>query len=619
MAPATEDHPNQHQHARADLPIGAYAIIGDQHTVALVGTNGSIDWLCLPRFDSGSCFSALLGDEARSRWSITPTSEYSVSRRYRTNSNVLETTFSTAHGELRITDLMPVGDRRADVIRRIEGLRGRVRISHDLVIRFDYGRIKPWVHREYRGAEEFIVAIAGPDKLVLSGPRLPRAVDGHHQDEFEVAAGETLDFVLTWVPSHRETPPALDIDARVESTVSGQRAWLANSIQDGQFGPHVDRSLLTLLALTHEDTGGIVAAPTTSLPEEIGGVRNWDYRYSWLRDAALTVEAMIDGGTPERAQPWRHWLLRAVAGDPEDLQIMYAVDGGRHLPEVELPHLAGYAGSRPVRIGNAAVDQRQGDVVGEVICALAAARDLGLSETRDSWALQCALVNGLRNTWNLPDHGIWEIRGPQRDFTHSRLMMWAAFDRMISGIELHGLDGPLEEWRQLRDEIRAEILTRGFDAERNTFTQHYDTSEVDASLLLVGILGFLPGDDDRVLGTIAAIESDLMRDGLLLRYRTETGVDGIAGDEHPFLACSFWLVSAYALAGRHADATALMTRLVGLSNDLGLFSEEYDAENAEMVGNFPQAFTHLTLVQAARNLRAAERAAERAGHGAVRS
>ncbi|MCX6397749.1 MAG: glycoside hydrolase family 15 protein [Propionibacteriales bacterium] len=598
MAPGTDDTTP----AYTALPIADYAIIGDQHTVALVGSNGSIDWLCFPRFDSPSCFSALLGDPDGSRWALTPVGEYQTSRRYRTNTNVLETSFTTPAGEVRITDLMPAGDRRADVVRRIEGVSGTVTLDHDLVIRFDYGRIKPWVHRDLAAGQQVIVAVAGPDKLVLAGPRLPYATDGHHHDQLEIAAGEVLDLTLTWVPSHRDIPPRVDVDDRIEATVSAQRAWLARTPQDGPYAEHVNRSLLTLLALTHEDTGGIVAAPTTSLPEDPGGVRNWDYRYSWLRDAALTVEAMITHGETERALPWRNWLLRAVAGDAEDLQIVYAVDGSRHLVESELDHLAGYAASRPVRIGNAAVDQRQGDVVGEVLCALASARDGGLPETRDSWSLQRTLVKGLMTTWNLPDHGIWEIRGPQRDFTHSRVMMWAAFDRMISGVERHGLDGPVESWRRVRDEIRHEILDRGFDTGRNTFTQHYDTTEVDASLLLIGLVGFLPGDDPRVLGTIAAVEADLLRDGLVLRYRTETGVDGIAGDEHPFLPCSFWLVAARAAAGRQPEAVALMDRLVGLSNDLGLFSEEYDPERGQLVGNFPQAFTHLALVQAVRRL-----------------
>lgn len=584
------------------LPIEQYALIGDQHTVALVGSNGSLDWLCLPRFDSASCFSALLGDPDRSRWVLRPEGTSAVNRRYQGGTNILETTFTTATGVVRVTDLMPTQDRRADVVRRIEGMSGTVTMLHELVIRFDYGRIRPWVHRVDAPDGNVIVAVAGPDKLIVAGPRLPRAVDGRHEDRFEVATGDVLDFTLTWVPSHRDVPPAIDVDAVMASTAESQRAWLAPDRIHGEFGPAVDRSMLTLLALTHEDTGGIVAAPTTSLPEDFGGVRNWDYRYSWLRDAALTVEAMIGDDQPERARPWRDWLLRAIAGDPEDLQIMYTVDGSRHLPETELDHLAGYARSRPVRIGNGAVDQRQGDVVGEVLAALSAARDLGLAETTDSWSLQRTLVNGLVDTWHLPDHGIWEIRGPQRNFTHSRVMMWTAFDRMVRGVEEHGLKGPVERWREVRDEIRAHVEEHCFDADRGTFTQHDDTTDVDASLLLLSQVGFLAGDDPRMLGTIRAVEEDLLRDGLLLRYRTATGVDGLPGDEHPFLACSFWLVGAYARAGRVDDARELMTRLVGLGNDVGLFSEEYDAGNGRMVGNFPQAFTHLTLVQAARTL-----------------
>lgn len=603
MASSTEDPPLPTR----PLAIEDYALIGDQHTGALVGSSGSIDWLCLPRFDSASCFSALLADEGRSRWLIGPDGEYAVSRRYLPGTNVLETTFTTSTGEVRLTDLMPAGDRRADLVRRLTGVRGTVLLRHELVIRFDYGRVRPWVHRAETDEGEVIVAVAGPDKLVLAGPRMPRATGSSHQDRFTVAAGESLDFTLTWVPSHREVPAPVEVDSALKNTVERHRAWLADSPGTGPFAAAVDRSMLTLLALTHEDTGGIVAAPTTSLPEDPGGVRNWDYRYSWLRDAALTVEAMISTGVPgearpERALPWRDWLLRAIAGDPEDLQIMYTVDGSRHLPEIELGHLEGYAGSRPVRIGNGAVGQRQGDVVGEVLTALGAARDLGLAESRDSWSLQRSLTNGLIDTWHLPDHGIWEIRGPLRNFTHSRVMMWAAFDRMIGGVERHGLGGPVELWREIRDEIRADIETNYFDPARGTFTQYDGTAEVDAALLLMPVVGFLPGDDPRVLGTIAAIETDLLRDGLLLRYRTETDVDGLPGDEHPFLACSFWLVSAYALAGRHDDALRLMTELVALGNDVGLFSEEYDVGNRRMVGNFPQAFTHLTLIQAARTL-----------------
>lgn len=587
-------------------PIEDYATVGDGHTVALIAPHGSVDWLCLPRFDSASCFTHLLGDPDRSRWLLGAGHgehhDVTVRRRFVGDTNVLETTYTTAEGEARVIDLMPTCDGRNDLVRRVEGIRGRVRFRHELTIRFDYGRIRPWVHRDRTTGTEVLVAVAGPDKLILSGPRLPRAVDGHHQDEFDVAEDDTLDFVLTWVPSHHDVPAALDVTTRLHETLRRQGGWASECAYEGPFGRQVVRSLLTLHGLTHEETGGIVAAPTTSLPEDFGGERNWDYRYSWLRDAALTVETVIGTEQAERAVPWRDWLLRTIAGDPEDLQVMYTVDGGRHLPEQTLDHLEGYAGSRPVRIGNAAVAQRQTDVVGEVICALAAARAAGLKETDDSWSLQRALVNDLVESWQLPDHGIWEVRGPRRHFTHSRVMAWAAFDRMVTAVETYGFDGPVDRWRDARDRVRDEVLTKGVDAGRGCFTQHYDTTEVDASLLLLSEVGFVPGDDPRMLATIAAIEDDLLRDGLALRYRTTTGVDGLSGDEHPFLACSFWLVAAYARAGRIEEATRLMERLVGLTNEVGLLSEEYDVTTHRMAGNFPQAFSHLTLVQAARTL-----------------
>ena len=600
MAQAT---PGPADHATA-APIEDYAAIGDGHTVALVSREGSIDWLCLPRFDSPSCFARLLGDPDDSHWSLTAVDDGArVERRYLDDTNVLETTWRVPGGQVRITDFMPIRDRRADIVRRVEGLEGSVRLRHELVIRLDYGRITPWVHRMTAFDQEVIVAVAGPDKVILGGPRLPRAlVAGRHEDEFDVAAGECLDFTLTWVPSHRDVPEPLDVGSRLERTRRTQRRWAAECEYEGAFRVPVIRSLLTLHGLTHEDTGGIVAAPTTSLPEDFGGERNWDYRYSWLRDAALTVEAVIGTKRADRAAPWRDWLLRTVAGDPEDLQVMYTVDGGRHLPEQELDHLAGYAGSRPVRIGNAAVDQRQTDVIGEVLSALALARDVGLEETPDTWSLQRKLVTQLAETWQQPDHGIWEIRGPKRHFTHSRVMVWAAFDRMVQAVERHGLDGPVDRWREIRDEVREQVLAKGIDPARGCFTQHFDTTDVDASLLLLSGVGFVAGDDPRMLATIAAVETDLMRDGLVLRYRTSTGVDGLGGDEHPFLACSFWLVGAYARAGRVDDARQLMERLVGLTNDVGLLSEEYDVSAGRMAGNFPQAYSHLTLVQAARAL-----------------
>ena len=497
---------------------------------------------------------------------------------------------------------MPTGERRADVVRRVEGVRGTVSLRHRWVVRFDYGRIRPWVHREQVAGHPAIIAVAGPDKLVLTGPRLPAAHDGTHEETFDVHEGDRLDFTLTWVPSYRGIPDAVEVDERLAHTLESQQDWADACQYDGPWRREVVRSLVTLRGLTHVDTGGIVAAPTTSLPEDFGGERNWDYRYCWLRDAALTLESLLAAGRADNAHHWRDWLLRAIAGDPADMQVMYTVEGGRQLPERELDHLAGYAGSRPVRIGNGAVDQRQTDVLGEVLSALSMARNHGVTETRDSWSMQRTLVNQLAENWQEPDNGLWEVRGPRRQFTHSRVMVWAAFDRVIEGVERHGLEGPVDEWRRVRDEVREEIMARGYDAARNTFTQHYDTDEVDASLLVLPMVRFIAGDDPKMLGTIEAVEKDLMHDGLLRRYRTQSGVDGLAGEEYPFLACSFWLVSAYALAGRRDDAHALMDRLVGLANDVGLLSEEYDVAGDRMVGNFPQAFSHLALVTAAMNL-----------------
>jgi GH15 family glucan-1,4-alpha-glucosidase len=583
-------------------PIEHYALLGDRHTAALVGRNGSVDWLCLPRFDSPACFAAILGTEEHGHWQICPTGDYEVSRRYVGGSAVLETTFTTAGGVVQLLDLMPVGDGRADLIRRITGVEGEVEVRHEWVVRADYGAVHPWVRRQESEGQQVIVATAGPDRLVLRGPRLPRPTDHRHGDVFTVSAGDELTFSTTWWPSHLDVPPGLAYEERIRQTVELGDAWAAQCRRDVPHRDVVVRSLVTLRLLTHEETGGIVAAPTTSLPEDFGGERNWDYRYCWLRDAALTLESLVAAGYTEEADLWRGWLLRAVAGDPEDLQVMYTVDGGRRLPEFELDHLPGYADSLPVRIGNAAVDQRQMDVLGEVMVALEAARAAGLDVDQDAWRLQRALVDDLAKNWQQPDNGIWEIRGPRRHFTHSRVMVWAAFDRAVRAAEQRGLEADVERWREVRDQVRAEILERGFDAERGTFTQHYDTTEVDAALLVLPLVGFVDGDDPRMLGTIEAIEQDLLRDGFLLRYRTETGVDGLPGDEHPFLACSFWLVSAYAFAGRLDDAHALFDRLVGLVNDVGLLAEEYDPVHDRMAGNFPQAFSHLTLVQAAFHL-----------------
>jgi GH15 family glucan-1,4-alpha-glucosidase len=584
-------------------PIEDYAMIGDRHTAALVGTNGSIDWLCVPRFDSSACFAALLGDDDNGHWQFCPVGDYEVNRAYVENTAALQTTFTTDTGTVTLLDVMPTGDDRIDVVRRITGVKGTVRMRHEWVVRFDYGTARPWVRRRHEDTDESaITAVVGPDKLVLRGPRLPRAADHRHEDEFEVRDGDILTFSMTWLPSHLRTPPAHR--AHVDETIHEEIEWVARLDLSGV--PHADvvrRSLLTLHLLTHVETGGIVAAPTTSLPEDFGGERNWDYRYCWLRDAALTISALIEAGATDEARFWRDWLLRAVAGDPADLQIMYAVDGARRLPELALDDLPGYAGSRPVRIGNGAVHQTQTDVFGEVMLALEAARESALGQTEDAWNLQRVIIDHLADTWDQRDNGIWEIRGPLRHFTHSRVMVWAAFDRAVRAVERHGLEGDVERWRDLRDRVRDEVLDRGYHADRNTFVQHYDTTDVDAALLMLPLVGFVDGDDPRMLGTLDAIQQDLLRDGLVLRYRTESGVDGLSGDEHPFLACSFWLVTASALAGRTQEAQALFDRLVELTNDVGLLSEEYDAGNDRMVGNFPQALSHLALVQAAFQLR----------------
>ncbi|NHN54919.1 glycoside hydrolase family 15 protein [Calidifontibacter sp. DB0510] len=594
-----------------DVPIEEYAIIGDTETAALVSRRGSIDWLCVPRFDSASCFTALLGTPEHGRWLLGPTGEATSTRSYRGNTSILETIHTTATGTVKVTDLMPLGMERADIVRIVECLEGEVEMEHEWIVRFNYGRVRPWVSHNAATTNrpEATVAIAGPDMLVLRGTRRPHAVDGRHTDTFTIRAGETERWSLNWFSSWKEIPPPTDVDLRIWRTTETSEAWAARCDYEGPYREAVVRSMLVLRLLTDTRRGGIVAAPTTSLPEDFGGVRNWDYRFCWLRDASLTLEALLAVGFEEASPLWRDWLIRAIAGDPEDMQIMYAVDGGRHLPERELHHLPGYADSRPVRVGNGAVDQRQTDVLGEVMIAMHDARVRGVADNEHSWAVQRALVENLAGHWDEPDNGLWEIRGPLRHFTHSRVMVWAAFDRAVRAVEEFDLEGPVDKWRSLRDQVRAEVLAKGFNSQINSFVQHYETTEVDASLLLIPLVGFLPGDDPRVIGTIERIEQDLMRDGLLLRYRTEAGVDGLPGNEHPFLACSFWLASAYAMAGRIDDAHELMRRLLDLRNDVGLLSEEYDPENKRMVGNFPQAFSHLTLVTAAVAIARAERAA----------
>ncbi len=580
-------------------PIEDYALVGDTHTAALIGRNGSVDWLCLPRFDSPSTFGALLGDEHSGRWLLAPTDPQATSeRRYVDDSFVLVTTWTTSTGVVEVTELMPHGDRRADLIRRVRGVRGTVELQQELRIRFGYADSLPWVRQVEDDGGHALVAVAGPDAVVMRGPRLT-AQDRAHRNVVTVAEGETIDLVLTWYPSHREPPPAEDVDAQIEATVRWWRSWASTSSTEGPYGEAVHRSLLVLRALTHEDTGGIVAAATTSLPEEWGGQRNWDYRYVWLRDASLTLEVLIDHGFSTEVQDWRRWLLRAIAGDPADVQIMYGLAGERRLEEWEVRSLPGYDGASPVRAGNGAYTQYQGDVFGEVMVALRKAREAGIEETAYSWPLQRVLLGFLERNWSRADNGIWEIRGAERHFTHSRAMIWAAFDCGVSAVRDFGLDGPVERWERLRDEVRDEIEVQGFDRERNTYTQYYGGAGVDASLLQLPQVGYLAADDPRMLGTVAAIEQELLEDGLLLRYRTESGVDGLPPGENAFLACSFWLVEQYAASGRLEESTALMDRLVSFRNDVGLLSEEYDTSGRRQAGNTPQALSHLALVRAA--------------------
>nr|WP_277883574.1 glycoside hydrolase family 15 protein [Arthrobacter sulfonylureivorans] len=731
-------------------PIEDYALISDLHTGVLVSRSGSMDWLCLPRFDSPSVFSALLGGPGHGRWLLAPdgarpqtespmgagpegeqgnvpaevqpnqppvstlehdeavsstpdihgqsatetakraagtaratreaaqpgdaareagqsgdaagtavagasgatsaTAESAagsgtgqsatadamhhggvlaaavhpqtgrhhrpptaveaaeephavvVKRTYVVSTFVLQTRWKSSTGEALITEFMPVGDRRASVVRRVEGLSGEMKIRQELIMRFHYGDVVPWVNRvkDEQTGKESIVAIAGPDALVLHGVDLPRAAERRHRGEFTIKAGEKVDYELCWFPSHRTVPPMIDVDAALDETVNFWQNWCSRFPPQGDYNGMVKRSLLVLRAMTHETTGGIVAAPTTSLPESFGGERNWDYRYVWLRDAALTLESMMTHGYETEALQWRNWLLRAVAGDPEDLQIMYGVAGERDLQERIIEHLPGYEGSAPVRVGNGAVCQYQADVIGEVMVALEKLRNLGGTEDHFSWPLQKAMLHYVEKHFDQPDQGIWETRGDRRYFTHSRVMMWAAFDRGVRAVREHGLDGKAVRWAELRDRLREEVMEHGFNREINSFTQCYGGTEVDASLLVLPQVGFLKYDDDLMLGTVARLEQDLVdADGLILRYRTDSGVDGLSPGEHPFLACCFWLVEQYARSGRIGDARDLMDRLMGYANELGLMAEEYDTVNKRMTGNFPQAFSHLALIRAA--------------------
>jgi GH15 family glucan-1,4-alpha-glucosidase len=581
--------------------IEDYALIGDLQTAALVSRGGSIDWLCFPRFDSGACLAALLGTEENGRWVIEPAeAPQRVSRRYRGKTLVLETEWETSTGVARVIDFMPPRGTAPDVVRIVEGVRGRVRMRTELVIRFDYGSIVPWVRRTNGQA---LIAIGGPEALVFRTPVTIRGEDLRTVSDFVVLARERVPFTLTWFPSHAELPAAIDPEHALRDTEEYWRRFCDRSTYNGDWSEVVRRSLMVLKALTYAPTGGIVAAPTTSLPEQIGGVRNWDYRYCWLRDATLTLLAFFNAGYVEEASEWRQWLLRAAAGDPADLQIMYGVAGERRLTELELAWLSGYERSQPVRIGNEASEQLQLDVYGEVLDALFEGRAHGLRSEAPAWALQRKLLEHLETAWRDPDDGLWEVRGPRRHFTHSKVMCWVAFDRAVRSVETQRLDGPVERWRELRDEIHAEVCRRGYDPSIASFTQSYDSKSLDASLLLIPLVGFLPVSDERVQGTVDAVQRTLMRDGLVLRYLSEeSNVDGLPPGEGVFLPCSFWLVDCLELLGRHDEAHALFERLLGLANDVGLFSEEYDPVERRLLGNFPQAFTHLALVNSAFNL-----------------
>jgi GH15 family glucan-1,4-alpha-glucosidase len=579
--------------------IEDYGLIGDLQTAALVSRHGCIDWLCLPRFDSGAVFAALLGDAENGRWSLQPEGEFRASgRRYRGDTLILETELETSSGVVRLLDFMPPREMKPDLVRIVEGVSGKVDMRMELALRFDYGSIVPWV----RNLDGTLVAIAGPDGVALHTPVELEGRDLRTYASFTVGEGDRMPFVLTWFPSNEDRPDQVDPDAALEDTVSFWEDWSSRCVHTGRWDEALRRSLLTLKALTFAPTGGIVAAPTTSLPEWLGGVRNWDYRYCWLRDATLTLLAFVRAGYVEEAGAWRDWLLRAIAGSPDDLQIMYGVAGERRLAEFELPWLAGYEGSRPVRVGNGAADQLQLDVYGEVVDALYQARKQGLGASDDAWKLARHTFDWLESGWRQEDEGIWEVRGPRRHFTHSKVMAWVAFDRAVKSVERLDRDGPVERWKAERKAIKDEVLREGYNAELGSFVQYFGSDRLDASCLLIPLVGFLRADDPRVVGTVEAIQRDLTRDGFVERYRADdenVDVDGLPPGEGVFLPCSFWLVAVLAKQGRRDEAVELYERLLGLRNDLGLISEEYDPERGRLVGNFPQAFTHIGIVETA--------------------
>ena len=578
--------------------IEDYALIGDCLSGALVGRNGSIDWLCWPRFDSDACFAALLGTSRHGRWLLAPADRAAkTSRSYRGDTMVLETVFETADGTIAVIDFMPTGLGLSSIVRRVEGRAGKVPVHMELTLRFDYGSSIPWVTQIEGGGG--VQAVCGPHLVVLRTDVELTGRDRSTVAEIDLGAGESVDFTLTWGPSHLPLPPPFDAGGALARTEAFWQGWSSRCKVGGAWAKPVMRSLLTLKSLTYAPTGGIVAALTTSLPEQLGGPRNWDYRYCWLRDSSLTLMALMRAGYYDEAQAWRDWLHRTVAGSPADLQIMYGIAGERRLIEWTASWLPGYEGAAPVRIGNAASEQLQLDVYGEMSHALHLARVGGLDEPATAWAMQALFVEHLIEIWEQPDDGIWEVRGGRRHFTHSKVMAWAAVEHAVRDAEAYGYEAPLDRWRAVRDRMHALICDKGFDAARNTFTQSFGNPELDASLLLLPIVHFLPANDPRMLGTVAAIERELLVDGFVLRYRTQAGADGLPPGEGAFLPCSFWLADIYVLQGRDAEARALFTRLLGLMNDVGLLSEEYDPKARRQVGNVPQAFSHLALIRTA--------------------
>jgi GH15 family glucan-1,4-alpha-glucosidase len=579
--------------------IEDYALISDRLAAALVGRDGAIDWLCFPRFDSDAVFAALLGGKDNGHWTVAPRAGGTCSsRRYRGDTMVLETEWVTDQGTVRVIDFMPERDEAPDVVRIVEGVEGAVEMRSELRLRFSYGDVVPWV----RHLDGMLAAIAGPDAVWLASDVPHHGRDFASFADFTVEAGRRETFVLTWNASFRHRPEPVDALQALDETERFWSSWAGHCSYDGPYRDAVVRSLLTLKALTYAPTGGIVAAVTTSLPEQLGGPRNWDYRYCWLRDATFTLQALVRTGYTEEALHWREWLLRAIAGSPERLQILYGVAGERHAPERELDWLAGYEGSSPVRIGNGAVGQRQLDVYGEVMDTLFLARSYGLDPSEDAWRMQRGLMNWLESGWKEPDEGLWEVRGGRQHFTHSKVLAWVAADRAVRTVEEHGYDGPVDRYRALRDEIHADVLAKGYDHDRQTFTQYYGSRGLDAALLLIPQVGFLPPDDERVRGTLNAVLRELSTDGMVRRYDTDEGADGLPGDEGAFLACSFWLADALVLDGRVDEGRERFERLLDLRNDVGLLAEEYDVALGRQLGNVPQAYSHLALVNSALNL-----------------